>query len=83
MPERWLQPIVNCRTCGEGRRWWFRVSAGVFKCLTCQGNPLVENSGRADYKDFSRAKAIAMFGPRMEGDVELLKRYMPELTRNG
>lgn len=70
---------VNCLTCGTGKNWWvetFRFfSYHRYKCPTCDGNPFVLGSGRQDWKDWSRAKFIARFGPRIDGDSELLKRY--------
>ncbi len=62
--------IVNCQTCGTGKSLWH---GNV--CPSCGGDPLIENSGREDWYDWSRAKMIARFGPRIDGDAELLEKY--------
>lgn len=78
-------PMTNCRTCGTGQAYWFPIKRPGFmngyqwQCPTCQGNPEIAGSGRPDYADYSRAKMIAQFGPRMAGDVELLERYRAEV----
>lgn len=69
---------LNCKTCGNGRQHWIAEGDG-WRCPTCQGDPLKEGSGRADWKDFNRAKFVVMFGPRTQGDLELAKKYAREL----
>lgn len=74
-------PLTNCRTCGTGVAHAFRTWRGGLKCLVCQGDPNVAGSGRPDYADYSRAKMISVFGPRMPGDTELLARYREEVSQ--
>ena len=72
--------IKNCLTCETGRKWWLRIEEAL-ECLVCQGDPLVESSGRKDWRDFSRAKMIQMHGVRLEGDEELFEKYREELEK--
>lgn len=67
---------MNCLTCRTGSRWWREDGS----CPTCDGNPGVASSGREDWVPWSRARMVAMFGPRQDGDDELLTRYKDELT---
>ncbi len=69
--------IVNCRTCGTGKNWWF---AGP-KCSICGGNPLKKDDGRSDHALYHRARMVNMFGVRRDGDVKLLERYKDELAK--
>jgi hypothetical protein len=68
---------VNCHTCGRGRRSWGLGPT----CPGCEGNPIL-GTGRSDWKSLSRAKMVARFGPRLDGDVELLAAY-PEAMKYG
>ena len=72
-----MEEAVNCLTCGTGKNWWSR-RVFSFKCPTCGGNPLKGN-GRSNWRNFSRAKMVKMFGSRRDGDAELLVRYASEL----
>ena len=69
-------PVTNCRTCGQGSRWWSKFSG---RCSTCDGDPHVAGSGRSDWKDWQGAQFVNMFGSRMPGDEELLARYRNEI----
>lgn len=70
--------MQNCITCGTGRRWWRKKSGNILECPNCGGNPLKED-GRADWDKLQRARMVHQFGPRREGDVELLAKYREEL----
>lgn len=76
---KWFDKLVgiNCRTCGTGKNWWLGFFP-IYKCPTCGANPLIGN-GRSDWEDYSRAQMVKMFGPRKEGDAELLACYDKEL----
>jgi hypothetical protein len=39
----------------------------------------VKDSARPDWQEVRRAQFAAMFGPRMPGDMELVKKYRGEL----
>jgi len=71
--------VINCLTCGEGKNHWFKTIFG-YKCSTCEGDPLKGN-GRSDWKDFYSAQFVFMFGPRKDGDMELLTRYRKEFHK--
>lgn len=75
--------LVNCRTCRTGKHWWVKKPEGLhppgYICSTCHGDPYVAGSGRADWRDFDRAGFVQMFGPRADGDLELLEKYKDEL----
>lgn len=75
-------PVLSCRTCGTGRQYWIWAPRR-HTCPTCGGDPLVANSGRPDWKAFTRAKMVARFGPRQEGDLELLDKYCAEVVLHG
>ena len=74
--------VKNCLTCRTGRRWWMGNSDGSFKCPVCHGNPLI-GDGRRDWSDFMRARMVARFGPRIQGDAELLSKYRDEVAPYG
>jgi len=79
-----IEEIKNCKLCGTGKSWWIRrgIIKRYYYCPTCQGNPL-EGNGRVDWKDYSRARMIHQFGPRMDGDKELLDKYYNEINKCG
>ena len=70
--------VVNCKTCLTGRDYWLWLG-DKWHCTTCDGNPLVANSGRPDWVELRRARMVAMFGARVDGDMELVKKYANEL----
>lgn len=71
--------LCNCLTCGHGRSYWTPLQNNKWECPSCGGDPFTAGSGRADWKDFGRAKMVAMFGPKMPGDIELVQKYASEL----